>query len=184
MSALHDLVKREKERASGTNLCRDSGEVVSAPRGDYAARLRALGLRRWRVLEDARTQKRRLNPDRVQCRDVRKLNGEDWSGDKGGSDSVMIVTSSNESNRAFVMRLLSVPMDALVQLRGDRKNECARKRDDQCTAGECSPHCEATLPPVLNMRKSFLHDRHLHQQVVAALVPSADLVYQSANAQC
>ena len=96
----------------------------------------------------------------------------------------MIVAGSNESNRALVMRVLRVRMDALVQLRSDRKGERARKRDDQCTAGECSPHCDATLPPVLNMRKGFLQDRHLHRQVVAALVPSADLVYQSANEQC
>ena len=111
---------------------------------------------RWRVLEDAPAKKRRLNPDRVQRPDVRKLNGGSRGGDERRGRGVIIVAGRDKRDRAFMMRVLRIRMDALVQLRGNREDERAGKRDDQSAASEVSPHCDATLPPVLTLRKSFL----------------------------
>ena len=69
---------------------------------------------------------------------------------------MLAVAGGEHCYRAHVIGAIGIRMDALMQLRGNRKDGRAEKRDDQSAAGEFSPHCAATLPPVLNLRKRFL----------------------------
>ena len=96
----------------------------------------------------------------------------------------MVIASSDKGDRAFVVALLRIGMEAFVKLGRHRKGNREKKSNDRSAGDEGPLHGAASFCRSPGSRKSFLQNRHLHQQVVAALVPSADLVYQSANAQC
>ena len=97
---------------------------------------------------------------------------------------MMIIAGSDERDRAFVVALLRIGMEAFVKLGRHRKGNREKKSNDRSAGDESPLHGAASFCRSPGWRKMFLQDRHLHRQVVAALVPSADLVYQSANAQC
>jgi len=72
-----------------------------------------------RVLENARVEKRRLDPLRSQSRNCRKL--RDWNGsvDERRNGTVIVVAGSNERYRARVVYTICIAVDAFVQLRRD-----------------------------------------------------------------
>jgi len=69
-----------------------------------AEKINASGVRRWRVLENARAEKRRRNPDRIERQNLRKLYGSRRRNHQGRSDGVMTTAGSDQRNRAFMKR--------------------------------------------------------------------------------
>ncbi len=66
--------------------------------------------------ENMRAKKERLDPSRVERRDLRELNAELGRPDEGGMRSVIIGASRNQCNGASVVDAIRVMVNARVQL--------------------------------------------------------------------
>jgi hypothetical protein len=128
-----------RKNAFARSPCRDSRDVVYAPRGDYAAGLRALGLRRS-VLENARAEEGRCNPGRVQRQDVRKLSRLNGSNNKRRGCGVMIISRGEERDGTLVMSLLCVRVETLMELGRSRERNGEEKCADQSEGDRISPY--------------------------------------------
>jgi len=73
--------------------------------------------RGWRVREDVRAKKERLNPSRAQHRDLRKSKGQFGRADEWRMSSVIIAAGCDQRNRTIVIGAVCISMDAAVQLR-------------------------------------------------------------------
>ncbi len=76
-----------------------------------------LGARRRRVLENARTEKRRFDPLRSQRRNFGKVNDWDGRADQGRMSSMIVTARRNHRRGATVLDAIRILVDALVQLR-------------------------------------------------------------------
>ena len=85
-------------------------------------------LRRRRVLEDACAQEERPDPSRTQRRNFGKLNWQIRRTNERWLRRMIIVARRDEGDRAFVLALLRVRVDALVQPRGNTQREGPEKR--------------------------------------------------------
>jgi len=83
---------------------------------------------RRRVLEDARAQEERLDPSWTQSRNFGKLNWQIRRTDERWLRRMIIAARRDECDRAFVLALLRVRVDALVQPRGNTQREGPEKR--------------------------------------------------------
>jgi len=93
----------------------------------HGGRPTILTARRRRVLEDARAEKRRLNPARGQRRNYGKLNRRNGGSDERRMSSMIIITRRNHRRCAAVLDATRVRVDALMQLRGSTQ----RKRPEK-----------------------------------------------------
>lgn len=111
------------------NPCRKTREK---PKRRYSARKRGwnpcLGERRRRVLENARAEKRRCDPDRAQRRDETKLKGGDRRHDKGPRRRLLITAGADQRNGAFMLSDLCVGVDPFVPTRRDAERKRREKR--------------------------------------------------------
>jgi hypothetical protein len=95
-----------------------------------------LGERGRGVLENARTEKRRFDPDRVERRNC----GEetDWlrnDNERRGS-RMLDFAGSDQSDRALVLTLSRIRMEALVQFRRNRQHQRKNKRGEKSGRGD------------------------------------------------
>ena len=87
-----------------------------------------LGERRRRVLEDARADKRRCDPDRVQRRDERKLKSGNGRNDQRRGRGLMMCAGADQRHRAFMLGRLRVGMEQLVPMRQNAQRESREQR--------------------------------------------------------
>jgi hypothetical protein len=87
-----------------------------------------LGKRRRGVLEDARADKRRCDPDRVQRRDERKLKSRNRCGDKRRGRRLMLRAGADQRHRAFMPGRFRVGMEQLVPMRQNAQRESREQR--------------------------------------------------------
>jgi len=85
---------------------------------------------RRRVLKNARAQEQRRDPGRSKGRKFGKLNGNRRSSEHRRGERVIVIAGRDQSNGAFVLRVICVGMDALVQLWRRRKSGRKKKRAD------------------------------------------------------
>ena len=71
------------------------------------------------MLEDARAQEERPDPSRTQSRNFGKLNWQIRRTDERWLRRMIIAARRDEGDRAFMLTLLRVRVDALVQPRGN-----------------------------------------------------------------
>jgi len=81
-----------------------------------------------RVLENARAEKRRLNPRRSQRRNFGKLNGRNRCADHRRMSSMIVTARRDHRRHAIVLGAIRVRVDALMQLRGSAQ----RERPEKC----------------------------------------------------
>jgi hypothetical protein len=82
------------------------------------------------VRENVREEEGRLNPSRVQDRQIREFNRRVDGCDERRRRAMMIIACRDERDRAFVLRLVRVWMNALVHLRRNRKRIRKEERTD------------------------------------------------------
>ena len=91
------------------------------------------GAERRRVLENARTEKRRFDPLRSQRQSFRKLNGRRRCADQRDVCRMIVTAGRNHRHGATVLGTVRIRVEARVQLRRsrerDRKNKCADQSD-------------------------------------------------------
>ena len=80
------------------------------------------------VLENARAQEERPDPSRTQSRNFGKLNWQIRRTNERWLRRMIIAARRDECDRAFVLTLLRVRVDALVQSRGNTQRERPKKR--------------------------------------------------------
>ena len=80
------------------------------------------------VLENARAQEERPDPSRTQSRNFGKLNWQIRHTNERWLRRMIIAARRDECDRAFVLTLLRVRVDALVQSRGNTQRERPKKR--------------------------------------------------------
>ena len=96
------------------------------PQGDdYSYVLTARGRR---MLENARAEKRRLNPARGQRRNFGKLNRRTRCADHRRMSSVIVTARRDHRRCAVVLGAIRVRVDALMQLWGSTQ----RERPEKC----------------------------------------------------
>lgn len=145
------------------NSCRKTREK---PKRRYSARKRGwnpcLGERRRRVLENARAEKRRGDPDRAQRRDETKLKGGDRRYDKGPRRRLLITAGTDQRNGAFMLSEFRVGVDEFVPTRRDAERKRREKRHAyparDCSAnhrGRQRPH-QPTLHRLLDSLYVYL----------------------------
>lgn len=87
-----------------------------------------LGERRRRVLEDARADKRRGDPDRVQRRNERKMKGGNGRDDERRGRRLMMCAGADQRHRAFMPGRVCVGMEELVPVRQNAQRESGEQR--------------------------------------------------------
>ena len=93
--------------------------------------------------EDVREEEDRLNPSRVQHCEIREFNGRiEWCNERRWR-AVMIIARCDERDRAFMLTLVRVRMNALVQLRRNRKRIRQEERTDQSEMDRNALHRDA-----------------------------------------
>ncbi len=90
-------------------------------------------MRRWRVLEDARAQERRRDPERIQRRDFGKL--DDWirCANERWMGRVLDVAGGDKGDRADMLDAVGIGVDPSMQLRRNAQEKSPEKRSrNQC----------------------------------------------------
>src|SRR5438876_6529554 len=108
------LIQRRKERAKRRHP-------------PQAERTNASGVRRRRMLENARAKKRRLNPAWGQRRNFGELNGRGRCVHQWRFNSVIVAARGDHRHNAIVLDATSILVDALVELRGSTQGERPEK---------------------------------------------------------
>ena len=83
-----------------------------------------LGERGRRVLENARADERRGDPDRVQRRDERKLEIRNRGGDERCGRRLVMRAGADQRYHAFMLSRFCVGMEQLVPMRQNAQCEC------------------------------------------------------------
>jgi hypothetical protein len=99
------------------------------------------------VRENVREEKDRLNPSRVQHCEIREFNGRiEWCNERWRR-TMMTIARRDERDRTFVLRLVRVRMNALVELRRNRKRIRKEERTDQSEMDRNALHRDAIFSP-------------------------------------
>jgi hypothetical protein len=97
---------------------------------DYSC---VLAVRRRRVLEDGRAEKRRFDPLRSQRRNCGKVNRRSRYTDQWRMRGMIVVAGGDHCRRAIVLDAVRIVVEALVQLRGSTQRERPQKSHrDKC----------------------------------------------------
>jgi hypothetical protein len=97
------------------------------------------------VREYVRREEDRLNPSRVQRCEIREFNRRVDACDERRWRAMMIIARRDERDRAFVLRLVRVRMNALVQLRRNRERIRKEERTNQSEMDRNALHRSATF---------------------------------------
>ena len=147
------------------NSCRWTRDESKLPNRRARTRLKSvLAERRRRVLEDARVDERRSDPDRVQRRDKTKLQGRGRGGDERCGRGLLIAAGSDERHRAFMSRRVRIAMDPFVPLGQDTQRKSRDERGESNGGNARSDSAEVQLP--------------LHRQRIAASDPKSKTLSQ------
>lgn len=93
--------------------------------------------------ENVRGEEDRLNPSRVQPCEIREFKRRiEWCNERRRR-AMMIIARRDERNRAFVLRLVRVRMNADVQLRRDRERIRKEEHTDQSEMDRNALHRDA-----------------------------------------
>ena len=127
-----------------------------------------LGADRRRMFENARTEKGRLDPLRIERRNLFELKRWNRRDNDRRRRRLMIVTRSNQGDYAFVIAPVRVRMNAFVQLRQDRKRNRPEQGDYYSAADEGPLHASGTFCLTRMFRNKILQNRCRNEQIPAA----------------
>lgn len=153
------LARRDRKvDGRARKLCRSRARN----RNRYSARERGwspcLGARRRRVLKDARADKGRGDPDRVQRRDERKLKSRRGSYDKRRGRRLLEVAGTDKGDGAFMLARFRLWMQPLVPLRRDAQCERGKKRSADPARDGTAKDCRRYRPDLFShWRVESLH---------------------------
>ena len=109
---------------------------------------------RWRVLENARAEKRRFDPLRSQRRNCGKVIGRNGGADQWRMRGMIVVAGGDHCHRTIMLDTIRILVEALVQLRGSTQRErpeksrgnanCNKRASVIYRTRECA-HCPASL---------------------------------------
>jgi hypothetical protein len=113
----------------GEGGCEAIHAQITPPTG---RRLQALGCvlseRGWRVLENASAEKWRWNPERVQRRNRRKLNGGNRRTDQRHMGRMIAASSADQGHGAAVLGSIGIRVNPLMQRWRNSQRERPKKR--------------------------------------------------------
>ena len=104
----------------------------------------ALGEGGRRVLEDARAEKWRWDPDGSERRNFFETDGRLRGDEDGRGIRLFILAARDERDSAFVVRRAGIGVETGVQLRGSREREGAEESEEQPAGDEGSESCPTT----------------------------------------
>jgi hypothetical protein len=90
------------------------------------------------MLENARAEKRRLNPARGQRRNFGELNGRGWYAHQWRMSGVIVTARGDHCHGAVVIHAIRVRMDALVQLRRSTQRERPKECRENANSNKCA----------------------------------------------
>ena len=104
----------------------------------------ALGEGGRRVLEDARVEKWRWDPNGSERRNFFETDGGLWTDEDGRGIGVLVLAGRDERDSAFVVRRAGIGVETNVQLRGSHECEGAKESEEQTACDEGSEFRPAT----------------------------------------